>query len=223
MSTTLIARRTRVTGRIETHGDVMVEGRIEGSIVAGGCVTVGVSGVAVSDIHTGRAVVLGIVIGNIEASERIDVAASARIVGDVRSPLVSVASPATIEGRVDELETGAPPVSPSGSHPTGPAPQAVVASGQVSTSGTIPTTRPTLKIRGAAMVRPAPPDAGTDLTPLEPGRSTRATAELPRPTAPVARPSAPVNRAPHVPVPPRPPGRSRMLPRQAHRPGDDES
>ena len=86
MTTTLIAKRTRVGGRIETHGDVMVEGRVEGSIVAAGTVTIGVSGVAVSDIHAGRAVILGIVIGDIEASERIDVAASARIVGDVRSP-----------------------------------------------------------------------------------------------------------------------------------------
>src|SRR5215468_1738479 len=75
MTTTLIAKRTRVDGLIETEGDVMIEGRVEGTIRAAGCVTVAVSGVAVSDMNASRALVLGILIGNVSATERIDVAA----------------------------------------------------------------------------------------------------------------------------------------------------
>src|SRR5215468_12509818 len=76
MTTTLIAKRTRVGGLIETEGDVMIEGRVEGTIRAGGCVTVGVSGVAVSDVNASRALVLGILIENVNATERVDVASS---------------------------------------------------------------------------------------------------------------------------------------------------
>jgi cytoskeletal protein CcmA (bactofilin family) len=102
MTTTLIARRTRVGGPIDTEGDVVVEGRVEGSIRAGGSVTVGPSGVALSDLVVGRAVVLGIVIGDVTATERVDVAAGARVVGDVRAPTVAVVPPGTIEGKIDE-------------------------------------------------------------------------------------------------------------------------
>jgi cytoskeletal protein CcmA (bactofilin family) len=102
MTTTLIAKRTRVGGLIETEGDVVVEGRVEGTIRAGGCVTIGVSGVAVSDVEAGRAMVLGILIGNVTAYERIDVAASARIIGDVRAPAVVVASAGLVEGVIEE-------------------------------------------------------------------------------------------------------------------------
>ena len=103
MTTTIIAKRTRIGGLVETEGDVVVEGRVEGTIRAGGCVTIAVSGVAVSDVEAGRAMVLGILIGNVTATERIDVAASARIVGDVRAPTVSVATAGLVEGRIEEL------------------------------------------------------------------------------------------------------------------------
>jgi cytoskeletal protein CcmA (bactofilin family) len=197
MTTTLIAKRTRVGGRIETHGDVMVEGRVEGSIVADGCVTVGVSGVAVSDIHAGRAVVLGIVIGNIEASERIDVASSARIVGDVRAPAISVASPASVEGRIDE--------TPAAAH--APA-RETTSSGRLSTvppAGGVQATRPTLRIRGAGLVRPARPDGQSGSSPAVEPRQNRITADLGQRAARTRDPS-------QVPAPPRPPRRTRMLP-----------
>jgi cytoskeletal protein CcmA (bactofilin family) len=221
MSTTLIARRTRVVGRIETHGDVLVEGRIEGSIVAGGCVTIGVSGVAVSDIRSSRTVVLGIVIGNIEASEHIDVAAGARIVGDVVGPTVSAANLGAIEGRVeqtgggpgarDTAASGHPPVAVAVSGQIGPRPTANQPR-TVSPSPQVP--RPTLRIRGAPLVRPARPESGnlTPVAPLEP-RSTRATADLPRVPPAVPRPAARTDSRPHAPVPPRPPGRVPMFPR----------
>jgi cytoskeletal protein CcmA (bactofilin family) len=106
MTTTLIAKRTRVGGLIETEGDVVVEGRVEGTIRAGGCVTIGVSGVAVSDVEAGRAMVLGILIGNVTAFERIDVAASARIIGDVRAPAIVVATAGLVEGIIEEIQPG---------------------------------------------------------------------------------------------------------------------
>jgi cytoskeletal protein CcmA (bactofilin family) len=188
VTTTLIAKRTRVGGRIDTHGDVVVEGRVEGTIVAAGCVTIGVTGVAVSDILATRAVVLGIVIGNIEASERIDVAGSARIVGDIRSPSISLASPATVEGRVEQGVMATLP------------PEAVAVAGQV-TIGTsvVPGTRPTLRIRGAALVRPAKPDSGN-----EPA--------VPKVPSGDHAPARPRREPGPVPLPPRPPSRARMLP-----------
>src|SRR5262249_61622600 len=95
----VIAKRTRVGGPIETEGDLLVEGRVEGAIKAGGCVTVGPSGVALSDMTCGRAIVLGIVIGGISASERVDVAAGGRGLRDRRAAAVATLPPRAVRGR----------------------------------------------------------------------------------------------------------------------------
>ncbi|HKA91432.1 MAG TPA: polymer-forming cytoskeletal protein [Haliangiales bacterium] len=100
-STTLIAKRTRVGGRIETDGDVVIEGRVEGAVVAGGRVVVAESGMAVAQIQAARAEIEGLVIGNVMATERIGVAAGARVVGDLRAPDVSLQNGAIVEGTVD--------------------------------------------------------------------------------------------------------------------------
>jgi cytoskeletal protein CcmA (bactofilin family) len=191
MTTTLIAKRTRVGGRIETEGDVMVDGRVEGTILAAGCVTVGLTGVAVSEIQAGRAVVLGIVIGNISAGERVDVAANARIVGDVRAPVVSVAPSGMIEGRIDRLDRPTPPLDPS-------------------TTSASQSQRPTLRIRGAPVVRPARPDLGPDAAEAPRAPASRQTGELG--AAPRLRTPDPTV----VPLPPRPPARVPLTPRRIH-------
>lgn len=99
--TTWVARHAKISGRIEADGDVQVDGRVEGSIRAGSQVSISVGGVAVAEIHAGRAHVRGVVIGNVIASERIDVGSGARVVGDLRAPLVDIDAGATIEGRVE--------------------------------------------------------------------------------------------------------------------------
>jgi cytoskeletal protein CcmA (bactofilin family) len=147
MTTTLIAKRTRVTGTVDTEGDVMVEGRVEGSIRAGGSVTIGVSGVVVSDVQASQAIVLGILIGNLRASERVDVAASARIVGDVRAPAIALANAHLVEGRVEE----------------GPLDPTEVAE-----------PKPTLRLRGTALVRPAQPSGSAPPVAAEETASSRA-------------------------------------------------
>src|SRR5215475_14620423 len=90
-STTLIASRTRVGGRIETDGDVVIEGRTEGSVAAGGRVTVAESGVVIAQIEATRAEIDGVVIGDVICVERISVSAGARVVGDLRAPDVAIA------------------------------------------------------------------------------------------------------------------------------------
>jgi cytoskeletal protein CcmA (bactofilin family) len=100
-STTLIANRTRVGGRVETDGDVVVEGRLEGSVSAGGRVTVAESGVVIAQIDATRAEIDGVVIGDVVCAERINVSAGARVVGDLRAPDVTIASGAIVDGKVD--------------------------------------------------------------------------------------------------------------------------
>jgi len=104
---TVVARHARINGRIDVDGPLLVEGRIEGTIRAT-VITVAASGVVLAEIQAEVAEIHGVVIGNVLASERIEVLAGARVVGDLRAPEVALAAGATIEGKVDR----APPAAP---------------------------------------------------------------------------------------------------------------
>ncbi len=102
-SPTVIPAHTAVTGRVQTPGDVVLEGRVEGDIKSEGCVTVQTNGACVASIEARAAQIYGEVIGNIVCTESVHVAASARVVGDIQAPNVEVHGSATVDGRVDLL------------------------------------------------------------------------------------------------------------------------
>ena len=85
---TVVERGCTVAGRIEAEGHVEVHGRVEGSIRA----------------RTARVIPEAIVVGDIVARERIDVAAGARVIGDLRAPVVEIEAGAAVEGRVDLVD-----------------------------------------------------------------------------------------------------------------------
>lgn len=100
---TLLPAHTRLDGLIETAGDLIVEGHIDGAIEVGGTVTVTVQAVCRAVIRAAAADIRGNVIGDVICSESIAVAAGARVVGDLRAPAISVDADAEVDGRVDLL------------------------------------------------------------------------------------------------------------------------
>jgi cytoskeletal protein CcmA (bactofilin family) len=220
---TLIPHGTHISGRIESDGDVLLLGRVEGSIRADGLVSVGSAGVAVAEITATRVDVLGVVIGNIIAEQRIDVRDQARVVGDLRAPEIELAASATLEGRVDRFAAPLPATAMP------PPPGREV--------------RQTLRNRGP-MVRPAFPTV--PLTPVGGPHDAAGSAPAPspspvpapepaatvppprgkaRPPAAEARDDVVADAAPEPgdvptaapPAPRRPPPRSRMVPRRSGR------
>ncbi len=174
-STTLIAKRTRVGGRIETDGDVVVEGRVEGAVVAAGRVTVAESGMAVARIEAARVEIEGVVIGDVLAIERISVSAGARVVGDLRAPDVSLANGAVVEGKVDRRSAERRDArSPSGRRSD--AADEDHAATWVPEPVTEPRGRATLRDGAAPVVRPGRPAA-------RPARVEGGPPRLPRPAA----------------------------------------
>jgi cytoskeletal protein CcmA (bactofilin family) len=99
----LIARDARVGGQIDTSGHLVVSGRVEGAIRAGGDVTVERGGVVVApgEVRAWRIRIEGTVIGNVIARDRVEVAAGARVVGDLCAPSIELDADAQLEGRID--------------------------------------------------------------------------------------------------------------------------
>ncbi len=95
-----------VEGRITSTQDLRIDGKVEGTIEVGNHdVIVGASAVIKADLVARTILVSGAVVGNLTASDRIDLAATGSVVGDLKAPRLALADGAVVKGKV---ETGVP-------------------------------------------------------------------------------------------------------------------
>ncbi len=98
---TVIAEGTLVRGQIEGSGDVELLGRLEGDVRLGGSLLVQRTGVASANVEAQHVLVAGTLVGNVSATDLIEVTSEGRVVGDVAAPRVVVAEGAAVRGRID--------------------------------------------------------------------------------------------------------------------------
>ena len=90
------------SGELTSEEDLVIEGRVEGHVVVReGTLTIGDSGHVTADLRGSRVFVRGHVAGAIVASERIDLAPSARVDGSLSANRVVIAEGARFNGRID--------------------------------------------------------------------------------------------------------------------------
>ena len=106
--TTIIGEFTSVHGNLQGDEDLVVLGRVDGSIQLERTLVVEPSGVVKADVSVRNAVVSGIVVGNIEASESVQLTAEGRMVGDIVSPRVIIVEGALFRGRVEMDDAASP-------------------------------------------------------------------------------------------------------------------
>lgn len=91
-----------IKGQITASEDLVVAGRVEGSVrMDAGVLTLAQGSRVVGEIVAPAAVVNGQIEGNIAVTERLDVRATAVIRGDLSSPALVVADGAEVTGRVE--------------------------------------------------------------------------------------------------------------------------
>lgn len=95
-----IGAGTRVVGRVSGQEDLRVHGTIEGSVRLQHTLFVEPEGVLLAEVIARDVVVSGTVVGNIHAESAVVLTASARVVGDIRSPRVSVEPGAAFRGAI---------------------------------------------------------------------------------------------------------------------------
>ncbi len=89
-------------GTLTSSEDITIDGQVEGTIeVRDQTLTVGPDAAIRADIVAKTVTIHGTVIGNVRASERVDVRASGRVEGDLVAPSIVVADGAMVCGRVD--------------------------------------------------------------------------------------------------------------------------
>ena len=100
-------------GHLVADEDLLIQGRIEGSIDHSGAnLTIGMHGEVHADIVAGKVLVQGAVEGDVRASDVISVEASARVQGNLCAPRIGLKEGARFKGAI---EMGAPPAGDAAS------------------------------------------------------------------------------------------------------------
>jgi cytoskeletal protein CcmA (bactofilin family) len=99
-SRTVIARPTRIEGRILGSGEILIDGEVEGAIEGTGTVQIAEHGGVEASVHARNVVVAGRVKGNISANQRIELQPSAFVEGNITAPRILIRDGATFKGQV---------------------------------------------------------------------------------------------------------------------------
>ena len=110
--TTLINEGTEIEGTVTFTGTVLLNGRLRGEITSNDVLVVGEKGVVNASIHAGVVEISGEVVGNISASDRIELHPNCRVYGDIEAPIVIIDEGALLEGQC-RMTKGRPKDIPS--------------------------------------------------------------------------------------------------------------
>jgi cytoskeletal protein CcmA (bactofilin family) len=88
-------------GELSADEDIILQGRVEGSIHHTQSVTIGVDGVVIGDTHARSIVVEGTVEGDLRGVVSVLIAATATVRGNISAPRVGIMEGANFNGSVD--------------------------------------------------------------------------------------------------------------------------
>lgn len=93
-----LGRGVRLEGKLSFSGTVRIDATFQGSIVTDGVLVVGQDAKVEAEISCGTVVIEGEVIGNVVASQGVELHATARVRGDVETPAFAIDRGAVFEG-----------------------------------------------------------------------------------------------------------------------------
>jgi cytoskeletal protein CcmA (bactofilin family) len=115
-----------IKGELSGSEDLTIEGQVEGKIeLRQNVLTIGPNGKIKAQVFAKSVIVLGEVVGNVTASEKVDIRDNGSVDGDIVSPRVAIAEGAHFRGSVDMQRKGgaAPQAVKPAAPPAAAAPQ----------------------------------------------------------------------------------------------------
>ena len=108
-----IGKSVVIKGELSGSEDLTIEGHCEGRIeLRENVLTIGPNGKIKAEVFAKAVIVLGEVVGNVTASEKVDIRDNGSVDGDIISPRVAIAEGAHFRGSVDMQRAGAKPGTP---------------------------------------------------------------------------------------------------------------
>jgi cytoskeletal protein CcmA (bactofilin family) len=87
-------------GRFYVNGSILIEGKFEGDIKTDEQLVVGPTGKVKTDIYARKVIISGTLIGNIHATEEVNLMASGKVLGNISTPKLTVENGVLTEGKV---------------------------------------------------------------------------------------------------------------------------
>jgi cytoskeletal protein CcmA (bactofilin family) len=95
---TIIGKDTIFKGNISGKGTIRIDGQFEGDISTTGNVMIGGNAKITAKFKALNATIAGIVYGNIDISERLELLPSGQIYGDIKAGVLIISEGATFQG-----------------------------------------------------------------------------------------------------------------------------
>jgi cytoskeletal protein CcmA (bactofilin family) len=116
-SLTVIGKAMMIRGDITSKESLHVDGQVDGTLeMADSRLTVGPNGRVGADVKAREIEVLGTVAGDLDASKKITIRKGGRLVGDLRTPGITIEEGAYFKGKIEIVDseeqpqaTGMPP------------------------------------------------------------------------------------------------------------------
>lgn len=96
---TIVAQGVRVEGDFKSHGNIIIEGEVHGTIRTERDLHIGEQARIVANVWAESAVVSGEVQGNMKIAERVELTPTSRVTGDIEAKTISIAPGAILNGR----------------------------------------------------------------------------------------------------------------------------
>ena len=96
--TAFLDEGSEIEGKYTFTGTVLLNGKFQGEIASPDTLIIGERGVVNASVRTGTLVVNGELVGNVHASERVELTGRARVFGDLESPVVVLEEGVMFEG-----------------------------------------------------------------------------------------------------------------------------
>ncbi len=181
---TVIGPSILISGKLSGDEDLTVRGRVEGELSLTKTLIVETSGIVKANVQVKNAIISGVVVGNISATESVELTREGRMVGDIRSPRVIIVDGASFRGRVDMGEGVSANANNSGNNAlTRPVLRPVM---RATLPPARPISKPMLPVKVAPPTRPPPPPPPTRVSrERDEPRETKPQAPPPPPPQPV--------------------------------------
>jgi len=103
-----IGKSVVIKGELNGSEDLTIEGQVEGKIeLRQNVLTIGPNGKIKAEVFAKSVIVLGEVIGNVSATEKVDIRDNGSVDGDIEAPRVAIADGAHFRGSIDMQRSAA--------------------------------------------------------------------------------------------------------------------
>jgi len=101
---TILAKDITFSGTLNFEKPFLIRGKLSGNIVARGFLVVDEEAVVEANINASRVVIRGSVTGDVTATEKVEVAVTGKLIGNVKAPEIFMETGCSFNGRCTMTE-----------------------------------------------------------------------------------------------------------------------